>query len=453
MKVLVLGAGEVGYHTALRLSREGQHVVLVDRDNQALRKVNDSMDVQTLLGEASSPRILREAGIDQVDLVVAVTDSDEVNLQACRFARLLAPAATRVARIRNIDYLEFIEDAGQATLDVDVVINPEREVANQIIEFLAIPAASSVTDFAEGQVKLLGLRLPATSPLVGKDMAQVRPSGGLPFLVVAIERAGQVIIPRGEDHLRTNDLAYVVVSENAITDVVAHFGLSNEPVRNLVVVGGGAIGSAVAQEARKRGIKSRIVEKNQDRCEVLVDSLKDVLVLNGDGTDLTLLEEENVGAADVFAAMTQDEESNVLMALLGKKLGAKRTIARVAHLGYVPMVSTLGLELVVSPRFAAVSAILRYLRKGKVLNVASLRDEGAEVIEVEAMPTSGVVGKPLADVKMPSGALVAAVIRGSNVMIPSGTTVVEPGDHLLIFLLRQVLGKVEKLLTVSLEFF
>jgi trk system potassium uptake protein TrkA len=453
MQVLIIGAGEVGYHTALRLSREGHKVVVVDRNAEGIRKVNEQMDVQTLLGPGSSPKILRQAEIDQADLVVAVTDSDEVNLQACRFARILAPSATRVARIRSEDYLAFFEEMGVKTFDLDTVINPERELTAQIEQFISVPAASSVADFAEGRVKLIGLKIPASSPLVGRTMAELHPSGGPSLLVAAIERGGHTVIPRGNDVLLPEDVAYVVARETAIDEVMSHFGLQSTQVRNLVVVGGGAIGRMVAAGAAKRGIKVRVIEKDEARCEALVEQLNDVMVLHGDGTDLSLLEEENVGAADVFAAVTDDEEDNVLIALLGKKMGAKRTIARVAHMGYVPLVSTLGLDLVVSPRFAAVGAILRHLRRGKVLSVAALKDEGAEVIEVEAQETSALVGKPLAEVKLPAGVLVAAVVHGGEVLIPDGSTVVQPGDHMVIFLLRKVLSKLEKLLTVSLEYF
>lgn len=453
MRVLVIGAGEVGFHTALRLSREGHKVVVVDRDPESLRKVNEQMDVQTLLGPGSSPAVLGEAGVRDMELLVAVTDSDEVNLQACRFAKLLAPSITRVARIRGEDLLDFMAEHGSDTLDISAVINPEQEVAQRILQFLSVPAASSVDDFADGKVKLLGVKIPVTCPVAGHSMADVHPSGGPAFLVAAIERDGKVIIPSGGDRIHAEDLAYVMVRESAVDQVVSHFGLKNDRVRNLVVVGGGAIGRQVAAEARKRDVKVRVIDSNQERCEKLVDQLKDVIILHGDGTDLSLLQEENVGAADVFASVTDDEENNVLIALLARKMGAKRTIARVAHMGYVPLVSTLGLDLVVSPRFAAVGGILRHLRRGKVLNVAALRDEGTEVIEVEAQETSALVGKPLAEVKMPAGALVAAAIRGEKVIIPSGQTVIEPGDRLVLFLLRKVLSKVEKLLTVSLEFF
>jgi trk system potassium uptake protein TrkA len=451
MQVLIIGAGEVGFHTALRLSAEGHQVVVMDRNPEALRKVNEQMDVQTLAGSGSSPSLLSRAEVNQADLLIAVTNSDEVNLAACRFARILAPKSTRIARIRNQDILSFIEQNGSEILDLDTVINPEREVAHQMVRFIDVPAASSVADFANGHVKLLGLKVPVTSPLVGKDLATVRQEGGVRFLIAAIEREDSVLIPRGDDVVLGDDLAYVVVREEDISGVVDYFGLQASPVRNLVIVGGGIIGTYLAKEAEERGIKTRVIEKNAQRCDALVEELSSAIVLNGDGGDLTLLEEENAGAADVFAAVTDHEEDNVLIALLGRKMGAKRTIARVAHLGYVPLVSNLGLDLVLSPRFAAVSAILRYLRRGKVLNIASLRGDGAEVIEVEAMSGSALVGKPLMKVKVPSGALLAAVIREGAVLIPGGDTVVQPGDHLIIFLLRKVLPKIEKLLTVSLD--
>ncbi len=452
MQVLIIGAGEVGFHTALRLSGEGHQVVVMDRSSEALRKVNEQMDVQSLLGNGSSPYLLQQAEVERSDLVIAVTNSDAMNLTACRLARILAPESTRIARIRDQDLLAFIEQNGSDVLDLHAVINPEREVAEQMVRFIDVPSASSVADFAGGHVKLLGLKLPITSPLVGKSLAQARAKGGPRFLIAAIEREGSVIIPRGDDMLLADDLAYVVVRDHNIPEVLDYLGLQTNPVRNLFVVGGGIIGSHLAKEAVKRGIKTRIVEKDPQRCQALVEENSGVIVLHGDGAELTLLEEENAGAADVFAAVTNHEEDNVLIALLGRKMGAKRTIARVAHLGYVPLVSSLGIDLVLSPRFAAVSAILRHLRQGKVLNIASLRNEGAEVIEVEALASSPLVGRPLMEVKVPSGALLAAVIRDGEVLIPSGRTQVEPGDHLIIFLLRQVLPKLEKLLTVSLDY-
>jgi trk system potassium uptake protein TrkA len=449
MNVLVIGAGEVGFHTAMRLSSEAQQVVVMDRDIDAVRKIQDRMDVQAIVGQGSSPKNLLEAGVESAELVIAATDSDEVNLAACHLASLLSPDCIRVARIRSEDILAFIKERGPQTLKVDIAINPEREVARQILQFISVPAASSVSGFAGGRVKLLGLTLPVSSPLVGKRMADLHPGGSPRFLIAAIERAGSVLIPRGEDVILAEDIAYVVVAEPEINQMLKIFGMQTKPVKNLVIVGGGIIGKLVAEGARKLDIKTRIIEKDAARCQVLLEELRDTIILNGDGTDLSLLEEENVGAADVFAAVTSHEEDNVLIALLGRRMGAKRTIARVAHMGYVPLVSSLGLNLAVSPRFAAVEAILRYLRRGKVLNMTSLSNEGAEVIEVEAVESSALVGKPLAKVNLPTGALIAGIIRGDEMLIPKGDTVVQPGDHLIIFLMRKVLSKVKKLLAVN----
>lgn len=453
MRVLIIGAGEVGFHTALRLSGERHEVVVVDLSAARIREVAERMDVQTLVASGSNPRFLKEAGVERSDMVVAVTDSDEINMVACLYARLLAPSATRVARIRETDYLKMPEAFGPEHLDVASVINPEREVATQILNFLEVPAASSVNDFAGGKVKLLGLRVPAASPLVGCRMAQLRPPEAPVFLVAAIERNGNMIVPRGDDMLLAGDLAHLVARAVDVDRVLTHFGLPNEPVRSMMVVGGGTIGRIVSAEAQAMGIKVRIIEKDAERCRQIANDLDGVVVLSGDGTDVNLLREENVGSVDVFAALTDDEEDNILMALLGNKMGARRTVTRVAHVGYVPLITSLGLDLVVSPRFAAAGAIVSYMRKGKVLSVASLKDSGAEVIEVEALETSGVVGKPLSQVKMPRGALLAAVSREGEVIIPTGSTEVLPGDHLVIFLLPDVWRKMEKLLTVRLEYF
>ena len=448
MRVVIVGAGEVGFHLASRLSGEGQDVVVVDRDQARLRDISERMDVQVVAGLASSPKTLIEAGVSHADLLVAVTDSDEVNMISCLYGKLLAPGAKRVARVRSEQHLRFPEVFGDQYLSVASVISPEREVAAQIGQFLALPSATSVTPFAGGRVKLVGLRVGPECPLAGQTLAEVGRASDRNFLVGAIERGGRTIIPTGAERLLAGDVAYVAAPTASVRMILGMFGLHEEPVRSLVVIGGGAIGQLVAVHAVDLGIKTRIIERDEEKCRRAADELEGVMVLHGDGTDLALLESENVGAADCFAAVTNHEEDNVLIALLGRKLGARRIIARVAHAGYLPLVASLGLDLVVSPRFAAAGAILRYLRRGKVLSVSALKEEGAEFLEVEALETSGLVGRPLSEVNMPSGSLVLAVSRADEIEIPSGRTVVRPGDRLVIFHLREALGKLEKLLTV-----
>ncbi len=455
MHVLILGAGEVGFYTALRLSSEEHEVVVVDLSPERLREISDQMDVRTLPGIASSPQVLKEAGIKDCDLLIAVTDSDEVNLQACHLAKLLSPSTTRLARVRAEDYLKFINEVGLETFSIHAIINPEYEVAQQIANLVKVPAATSVADFAGGKVKLLGLRLPATSKLLGKRMSELHPPGAPPFLVAAIERGGRMLIPRGDDWLHLDDQAYVVMRERELNDVCHHFGVANDPVKNIILVGGGSIAQRLTSICREfsHDIHVTIVDQSADRCTFLANTSQANLVLCGNGADMNLLREENLGSSDLFCAVTDNEEDNVLIALLGKKLGAKRIVARVANAGYVPLASSLGVDLVVSPRSAAAGAILRFLRRGKILNVAPFKDDAAELVELVAQETSKVVNIPLKELKIPSGILLAAVVRGDETIIPSGSTIIQPGDKLVFFIMRSMIKKLEKLIAVKLEFF
>lgn len=453
MHIIILGAGEVGFYTAARLAAEKHEVVVVDLNSERLREVSEQMDVRTLQGMGSSPKVLREAGIGECDLLVAVTDSDEVNLQACYFAKLLSPNTTRIARVRATDYLSFINEIGLEVFSVHALINPEYEVAQQIVSIIKVPAAAWVADFVGGKVKLLGLKPPPTSPLLGRNMAKLHPPGSPPFLVAAIERAGRMLIPRGDDWLHMNDTAYVVVQEEELDKVCEHFGLANEPVKNIVIIGGGAIAQRLTMACRELEVHVTVVDQNPERCTMLANELSADLVLCGDGADINLLEEENLGKSDVFCVVTDNEEDNVLIALLGKKLGAKRIVARVANTGYVPLASSLGVDMVVSPRAAAAGAILRFLRRGKVLSISPLRDDAAELIELVAQDTSLLVNTPLKDLKIPTGILIAAVKHNDEVVIPTGNTVIHPGDDLVIFLMRSMMKKLEKLISVKLEFF
>lgn len=455
MNIIILGAGEVGFYTALRLSGEKHNVVVVDLNAERLHEVSEQMDVRVLQGAGSSPKVLKEAGIEQCDLLMAVTDSDEVNLQACFFSRLLSPGTTRLARVRSEDYLQFINEIGLETVSLHSIINPEFEVAQQIANLIKVPAASSVADFAGGKVKLLGLKPPPTSKLLGKPMAELHAPGLPPFLVAAIERGGTMVIPRGDDKLHMDDLAYVVAREDSMDAIFRHFGIRNDPVKNVIMIGGGAITQRliVMCHAHTPDIRITIVDQDPERCMVLANEYKTNLVLCGDGADINLLEEENLGDSDLFCAVTDNEEDNVLIALLGKKRGARRIVARVASAGYIPLAASLGVDMVVSPRSAAAGAILRFLRRGKVLSVSPMYDYHAEMVELVAQETSSIVGQPLKDLKIPRGILLAAVVHQGEVIIPDGNTIINPGDELVFFIMGDMVKKLEKLISVKLEFF
>jgi trk system potassium uptake protein TrkA len=455
MHIIILGAGDVGSYIANRLAAEEHDVVLVDIKNERLRALNEQIDVRTLQGTASSPKVLVEAGVSNSDMVLAVTDNDEANLLACYFAKILNPQTNRIARIRSQDYLAFIDKKGIEAFNINAYITPEYEVAKQIVNLLKVPAANSVDEFVGGKVKFLGLKIPATSPMAGKNLAQLHTLDAPPFLIAAIERFGKLVIPGGNDLLHMGDLAYIVVGSTDLNWICAHFGVVNDQVKHVSIIGVNAITQQILNICRNMGtdIQISILDNVPERCALLANEFPDHLVLCGNASDIRLLEEENLGRSDLFCAITEHEEDNVLIALLGKKLGARRVVARVGNSGYMPLASSLGVDLIVNPCVAAAGAVLRHLRKGEILNIAPLHDEHAEIIEFLTTEKSRLAGVPLKDLKIPSGILLGAVVRGNEVIIPSGNTVIAPGDRLVIFLMRAMIRRLEKLLDNEIDLF
>lgn len=452
MKIIIVGAGEVGFHITQKLSEENHDVVLVDKDPEKVRRISEHMDVQALLGSGTSPRILKEAGISDADLLVAATDSDEVNLISCLLARNLNRYMVKVARVRNLEYLEEKELFSQHLLGIDHIINPETLMVETIRNLMQVPGAGDVIDFVGGRVKLIALTVSEKSRFAGKQLLSFQGVEGR-VLVGAIFRGDHVFIPRGEDKLEVDDLAYVVVRTEDLSGILEFFGIRDEGLRRVIIVGGGQIGSALAANLDQTHTNVKLIENSKARCEALSERLGKVVIINGDGTDQDLLREENVLDADFLVALTGDEESNILISLLAKALGARKTITRVSKLSYIPLVSAIGIDKVVSPRLSAVRAILQHIRRGKIISVAPLKGEHAEALEVEALETSDIVNLPLAKVKFPRESLVGAIVRGDEIIIPRGDSVIQPKDRLIIFALRQVIPKLENLLTVKLEYF
>jgi trk system potassium uptake protein TrkA len=452
VKIIIVGAGEVGFHIAEWLSQKEQDVVVIDKDPEKIKRIHENLDVQALLGSGTSPKLLKESGIRTADMMVAATDSDEVNLISCLLARNLNPSLLKVARVRNEEYVEDEELFSKALLDVDHIINPESLMSQTILSLMKVPGASEVIDFADGKVKLIGLTIPETSPFVDTKLKSFGELKDRP-LVGAIVRGDQVLIPRGDDTIRAYDLVYVVAREDEVNHVLSRLNIKKEKPRRAVIVGAGRIGTALtaALEAGKIGVK--IIEKDDDKCSALAAELHRTIVIRGDGTDRNLLQEETVGEADFLIAVTDDDESNILISLLGKGLGAKRTITRVSKFSYIHLLPAIGIDTVVSSRLSAIRAILQYIRRGRIISVAPLKGEHAEAIEVEALETSAIVNIPLAEVDFPKGVIVGAIVRGKEVIIPCGDSVIRPGDHLIIFAAQNVVPKLERLLTVKLEYF
>jgi len=454
LKIVIVGAGEVGFHIASRLALEDKDVVVIDKDSEALRRVQEGLDVQAVQGCGSSPTILEEVGIQGADILLAVTDSDETNLVACLFANLLSPATVKLARIRSEEYLLYEEALMKDPYRIDVIINPEAEAVKAVERLLQVPGAVDVGDFAEGRIKVIGVRLDASSPVAGVKLVDLHSKTGKEkILVAAIVRQERLIIPSGEDALLGGDVVYFVAEEKVLKAALKIFGKGAEPSSRVLLVGGGNLGLKLAKALERLSIHTKLIEKDADRCRELAQVLDKVVVLHGDGSEQGLLQEENIQDMDVVATLTGDEETNVLTSLLAKRMGAQKTLTRISKFSYFPLVSAIGLDHIVSSRLAAINSILQYVRRGKVLSAMTLKGEEAEVLEAVALETSDMVGKPIQQIRFPKGALVIAIIRGEEVIIPTGDSVIQPQDQIVILSTRQAIPKVEKALMVKLEYF
>lgn len=453
MRVVVVGAGEVGYQITAKLVQERADVVLVDIDRERLEQVGETLDVQTVHGYGANPETLNAAGLATTDLLVAVTGNDETNILACRMAQLLAPPETqRVARIRASGYYDFFDEKRfRRDFGLHFIINPSQEAVETIMDFIEFPGITDVIDLARGRLKLVGNRLTPMHRLLGKPLSGIlsRDSqGGASLLIAAIYRQHDLVIPRGDTILRAGDLVYVAAGAEDAAKVVEFFGLDTRPIRSVTIVGGGEVGYLLAKklEADERKFNIKLIELSAERCEYLSARLKRTMVIKGDGTDQNLLVEENTGDRDAFIAVSTNDEKNLISCLVAKRLGARHTITRVNRFTYAPLVAAIGLEALVSARIAAVSAVLKYIRKGRVISVATLTNEDAEIIEFQVMPKSKAVGKKMMDIDFPRGSLACALSRGELVIIPRGNTEIKAGDILAIVAKAETIGKLEKLL-------
>uniref|UniRef100_A0A7V4LDD5 Trk system potassium uptake protein TrkA n=1 Tax=Desulfobacca acetoxidans TaxID=60893 RepID=A0A7V4LDD5_9BACT len=447
MKVIIVGAGEIGFHFAEWLAQEKKEVVIIDISPEALMRVSDHLDVQILQGSGSNPRILEEAGLKHADLILAVTDKDEVNITACLFANIIAPHIQKVALIRNPDYTSYQAALSRDILHIGLVINPEREVVNSILRIVSAPDVEEVNDFMGGRIKMLSKHLSADSPLTGLKLMELpQKIERNRMIIAALVREEQLIIPKGKDTLKAGDFVYFVCQGQDIEEILGLFGKKTSSLKNILVVGGGNIGFPLAKELEARRFNVKLIEKDPQRCQMISAKLNRTIVLHGLATDQKFLEQENIGHMDLVVAVTWDEEMNILSSLLAKQLGAKKTIARVNKVPYIPLVQAIGIDHIVSPRLSAINSLFPYIRRGKVISSVSIRGKAAEVLEAEALAKSAIVGRPLKDLEFPKDALFLCVFRGEEVIIPSGDTRIEPGDRVLILSTGAVIPQVEQAL-------
>lgn len=454
MKIVIVGAGDVGFNIASHLALEDKDVVVIDIDPDAIRRVSDNLDVRVINGSGSSPVILEEAGIKGAEILLAVTDSDETNLVACLVASIISPVTKKLARIRDAGYDEFHDTFREHAPNIDAIINPEIEVVKTIDKLMTIPGAVDVGEFADGLVKFVGIRLDPSTRLDGVRLSDISATIGQQApLIAAIVRNEKLIIPGGNDKLRAGDLVYFISEADKLLKALSVFDKHAEPIRRVLIVGGGRIGFRLASLLEERSVYTKIVEKDANCCTELAEKLNKAVVLHGDGSDLELLRQENVQDMDVVITLTNDEETNIISSLLAKRMGVRKTITRISKLSYFPLMSMIGLEQVVSPRHSAINTILQHIRRGKVLSAMSIKDQQAEVMEAVAMETSDIVGKPLKRVSLPPGVLVACIIHKDEIIIPTGESVIKPDDRIIIFASRKAIPKIEKILAVRLEYF
>jgi trk system potassium uptake protein len=442
----------VGFHIAQRLVLENKEVVVIDKDEDALARVREHLDVQTIQGSGSNPRILAEAGIREAEILLAVTDTDETNLIACIFANLLAPTIQKVVRIRNEDYDEYREVLARDILNIGLVTNPDVEVINSVVRLITTPQVEDIRDFAGGRIRLVRKQLPQDSPLNGLRLMHLpKVMQDIHMVIAAIIRENRLIIPTGMDKMQGGDIIYFVCGKDDLSGIIKVFGTLVHPVRNVLIVGGGKIGLRLAQELERLHYNTKIIEKDSHRSEVLSGHLHRTIVLQGDGTDSELLVQENIGSMDLVVALTGDEELNILSCLLAKRLGAYKTVVRINKFAYMSLVENIGIDHIISTRLSAVNSILHFIRRGKIISTVSIAGEEAEALEAIALEQSAIVRTPLKKLKFPKGVIILCIIRGENVILPTGDSIILPNDRLIIMSTRQNISVVEKSLMVKLD--
>ncbi len=462
MKIVILGAGQVGSTLAgLLASEPGRDITLVDTDADKLHDLQEKLDIRTVVGLASHPAILERADVGNADMLLAVTNSDEVNMVACQLAWKLYHTPMKIARLRAREYKDQPEIFSEGYFKIDVVISPENLIQSYIQRLIALPGALQVLDFAEGRVRLVALRAMRGGLLVGRPIRDLRDI--LPEVdarVAAIFRRGQPVVPDGDTHIEEDDEVFFIAARENIRALMGEFGHMEHPYRNIMIAGGGNIGRGLAR-ALEGQANVKVIEHNPLNAKRLSAELHQALVLDGDATDEDLLREENIEDMDLFLAVTNDDENNILSAMLAKRLGARKVMALVNRTAYVDLIESMSIDVVISPQLITVSALLAHLRRGHVLAAHSLRRGAAEAMEITAIGdrlTSRVVGQRVGELKLPAGVSVGAIVReseeGVQVIIAHHDTLIASDDHVILFLAdkRQVRA-VEQLFQVGFSFF
>ncbi|HKL50290.1 MAG TPA: Trk system potassium transporter TrkA [Wenzhouxiangellaceae bacterium] len=457
MRIIILGAGQVGSGMAHSLSREENDISVVDTDPQRLRELQEKLDIRTVLGHASRPETLIRAGIEDAELLIALTNSDETNMIACQVAYSLFNTPTKVARIRAADYLAHPELFTRENTPVDFLISPEKLVTDHVQRLIEYPGALQVLDFADGRAQLVATRAVREGKLVGralKSLPDELPSG-VDARVAAIFRRDEAIIPEGDTVIEVDDMVFFLAPTQEIREVMATFGSAAGPARRALLAGGGNIGAALARRL-ERNLHVKIIERDPRRAERIAEGVDTSIVLVGDCANEDLLREEGIDEMDVYCALTNDDEANILSSMLAKRMGAHKVITLINRAAYVDLVESDRIDVAVSPQQITIGALLALIRKGHMVRVHSLRQGAAEAIEVVAHGDPGrskIVGREIGAIKLPASTTIGAIVRGDEVLMAHHNVTIEPEDHVILFVAdKREIAEVERLFAVEAVF-
>lgn len=458
MKVVICGAGQVGWQIARHLSSEKNDVTVVDNNPELVTRATDTLDVSGVAGNASFPDVLDRAGARDADMIIAATFSDEVNMVTCQVAHSVFRIPRKIARLRGQSYLDVIySDLYQRDhMPIDVVISPEKEVADQALRKLGSPATFDTEPFFEGKAELIGLAIDEDCAVVNTPLRQLSELfSTLRATVVSIRREGRLLVPSAEDQIFVGDQVYVCTHAQDLSRCLEIFGKKTQKQERIVIIGGGNVGLSVAKQLEERGgrLNVKVIERDRTCAERAADALERTIVLNGDGLDMELLEEANIKSADAVLAVTDDDKTNLLACARAKATGTNMVISLINDPTLTSMMDPLKIDAFINPRATTVSSILRHIRHGRVRSVYSIGDAEAEVIEAMVMANSNLAGKKLSEIDLPEGAILGAIERNNDVMRPTGSTKLEVGDAVVVFTLAEDVADVEQLFQVSIDFF
>ena len=458
MRVIICGAGQVGYGIAEKLAAEQNDVSVIDTSAELIRGVRDSLDVRGFVGHGAHPEVLEAAGAQQADMIIAVTLYDEVNMVACQVANSLFNVPTKIARIRAQSYLRphYMDLFSREHLPIDVIISPELEVGEMVLRRIALPGATDVVRFADGKIAMVAIECMEECPVINTPLSQLSELfPDLPSTVVGVSRNGKLFVPHSADQLVAGDLAYVVTTKEQVRRTLGLFGHEEQEATRIVIAGGGNIGLYVAHTIEKRQGRTRvkIIESTRERAIAIADELRRTVVLHGSALDQKLLMEADIQEADLMVALTNDDQVNILSSVMAKRLGCKSNLALINNPTYHEFTGMLGIDAHVNPRTVTISRILQHVRRGRIRAVHSIQRGAAEIIEAEALETSPLVGPPLRELELPDGMRLGAIFRDGALLKPNGSLKIKPKDRVVIFAMADAVKQVEQMFRVSLEFF